>query len=83
MECPWFRQPLPESANRGGGQLVVPVAEHCGTWRRAWSSSLEAFSHAWGVSLSCGASGRRGDSCRARRPLRLTGCGAEGATVTP
>ena len=26
----------------GGELLVVPVAECCGAWRRAWLSSLEA-----------------------------------------
>jgi hypothetical protein len=62
----------------GGEQLIAPVAEHCEAWRQAWSSSFEALDHARDVSLPCGASGRRGDSCRARRPLRLTGRSTEG-----
>ena len=66
------------SPNRGE-QLTVPVAKHCVAWPRIWSSSLEAFSHAWNAFLPCGASGHRGDSCGARCPLRLTGRSAEGA----
>jgi len=65
------------SSNQGE-QLAVPVAEHCEAWSRAWSPSLEAFSHAGNVSLSCGVRGRRGDSCRARCPLRLIGRSSEG-----
>ena len=65
------------SPNRGE-QLVVPVAEHCEAWPWAWPSSLEAFNHAWNVSSSRGIRGRRGDSCRARCPLRLTGQSIEG-----
>ena len=63
-----------------GEQLVVPVAVHCEVWPRAWLSSLEAFDHAGNVYLSCGVCGRRGNSCRARCPLCLTGRSAEGAS---
>ena len=69
---------LSSSPRIGGEQLVAPVAEHCEAWPRAWLSSLEALSHAWNVFLSCGVSGRCGGSCRARRPLHLTGRSAEG-----
>jgi len=61
------------SPNREGVQLVAPVVEHYEAWPRAWPYSLEAFSHALNVYLSCGVRRRRGDSYRARRPLRLTG----------
>ena len=43
------------------------IAEHCGAWRRVWSSSL-----------SCGASRRRGDGCRGVLCSALTRRGVEG-----
>ena len=64
----------------GGEQLAVAVVEHCEAWPQAWLSSLEAFSHAWNVSWSCGVRGRHGDSCRTCRPLRLTGRSVEGVS---
>ena len=67
------------SSNRGE-QLAVPVAEHCEAWLRAWSLSLEDFSHAWDVSLSCGVRGRCGDSYRTHCPLCLTGRTIEGVS---
>ena len=69
---------LSSSPRIGGEQLVAPVAEHCEAWPQAWLLSLGAFNHAGNASLSCGVSGQRGDSCSARRPLRLTGWSAEG-----
>ena len=67
----------PESWENSGG-LLLKV--RCRAWRRAWLSSLEAFSHAWNVSWSCGIRGRHGDSCRTCRPLRLTGRSVEGVS---
>ena len=63
-----------------GEQLVVPVVVHCEVWPRAWLSSLEAFDHAGNLYLSCGICGRRGNCCRARCPLCLTGRSVEGAS---
>jgi len=40
---------------------------------------LEAFDHAWNVSLSCGVCGQRGNSRRTHDPLHLTRRSAEGA----
>ena len=67
------------SPNRGE-QLTVPVAKHCVAWPRIWSSSLEAFSHAWNMSLSCGVRGQHGDRSRARCSPRLIGRSTEGAS---
>ena len=62
----------------GGKQLALAFAVHCEAWRRAWPSSWGAFSQARNTPTSCGASGRRGDFCRANCPPRLTGWSAEG-----
>ena len=78
MGCLWLRHHFPESGR--GEQLAVAVVEHCEAWPQAWLSSLEAFSHAWNVSWSCGIRGRHGDSCRTCRPLRLTGRSVEGVS---
>ena len=68
------------SPNRGEQLAVaVAVAEYCEAWLWASPSSWGAVDYAWDVSLPCGASGRRGDCCRAYFPLRLTGRSAEGA----
>ena len=70
----WSRLLPPESGENSWRSL------RCGAWRRAWLSSLEAFDHAGNVYLSCGVCGRRGNSCRARYPLCLTGRSTEGAS---
>jgi hypothetical protein len=59
---------------------MVHVAEHCGHGAGRGRHPWESFDRAWDMSLSCGASRRRGSGCRAYCAPRLMRQGAEGAT---